>query len=407
MGATQIGSVPAPDGSSCSANSTELQTATASGGPSYQVPPGGGVITFWGYTAAGPAGVKKLKVFRPTETAGQYTVVGESTPQTPTEARQYTYPTRIPVKAGDIIGLYTTTANDCRASAASANTVRGGSGDPPPGSTFNASGLFTTSTLLDVAAIVEADADGDGYGDETQDGCPSDATVHDSPCQADLELTAAGAPTAVRLGDKVTYTLGVKNSGPTAAKDVVVSDVLPKGAALVSTSTGCTGFSTVTCKIGSLAPGASAPAITIVARAPTVGDLANVATVSASTTDPDTANNSVTTTTKSSAFPFVGAALRDKTVRESRGRVLVRVACPIRAHSCTGILSLHGIGKTRFKVSGGKTKKVRIALSRKAQGRIARAKRLRVTAKTLAHDSFGQQAGRQRKITILAARSGS
>ncbi len=32
---------------------------------------------------------------------------------------------------------------------------------------------------LDASAVVEPDADGDGYGDETQDGCPANGAVHD------------------------------------------------------------------------------------------------------------------------------------------------------------------------------------------------------------------------------------
>ena len=42
--------------------------------------------------------------------------------------------------------------------------------------------------------VVEPDADDDGYGDLTQDGCPADAAIHDGPCSADLSLTASVAP---------------------------------------------------------------------------------------------------------------------------------------------------------------------------------------------------------------------
>jgi Ca2+-binding RTX toxin-like protein len=42
-----------------------------------------------------------------------------------------------------------------------------------------------------VAATAEPDADGDGYGDTTQDACPSDFTAHAAPCPGG---TTAGAP---------------------------------------------------------------------------------------------------------------------------------------------------------------------------------------------------------------------
>src|SRR5262249_37734164 len=41
--------------------------------------------------------------------------------------------------------------------------------------------LSNTSTRVPIVGVVEPDTDGDGYGDETQDGCPRSATVQ-APC---------------------------------------------------------------------------------------------------------------------------------------------------------------------------------------------------------------------------------
>ena len=52
---------------------------------------------------------------------------------------------------------------------------------PPPGGSGNGSNP-SAGRLLAVAADVESDADADGFGDETQDGCPTDAATQGA-CQ--------------------------------------------------------------------------------------------------------------------------------------------------------------------------------------------------------------------------------
>jgi uncharacterized repeat protein (TIGR01451 family) len=410
--ATQIGSTPAPPvnatdpGASCTANSFYLQSVTTSSSPSYTVPAGGGVISRWAYNSNGSAGQKRLKIFR--LNAGRYTVIGESDWQAAPQNQLYRYPTRIAVQAGDVLGVSTTSANDCRAPAPSGNQVSGGSGDPAEGTSYGQSnfGVFTTSTLLDVAALVEPDADGDGYGDETQDGCPGDPQVFATPCRADLKLTVTPTPAKVRLGDRVTYTIALRNDGPTAARDVVVTDVLPKGAPLVQAPATCTGFSTLTCKVGTLARGASAPVLTVVTRAPSVGTLKGLVTATSSTSDPAPANNVVVPAVRSLPQPFAGTAVRTGRTRASRGRVGVRVRCPITASVCSGTLKLGGIGSAPFKVRAGRTKLLHIKIPAKAGRRLASRGSLRLRATTSSHDRYGQKAPRHAKITLLAPRAG-
>jgi hypothetical protein len=48
---------------------------------------------------------------------------------------------------------------------------------PPSTQTFTAGG----NVQLDVSARLEADADHDGFGDETQDQCPTNGTIQ-GPC---------------------------------------------------------------------------------------------------------------------------------------------------------------------------------------------------------------------------------
>ncbi|WP_395692181.1 DUF11 domain-containing protein [Nocardioides sp.] len=91
-----------------------------------------------------------------------------------------------------------------------------------------------------------------------------DATIEtedDAPLPADLALTKTADVSIVAPGDKVTYTLRATNAGPGVARDVVVTDVLPKGTTYVSGSAGCSAAGgTVTCLLGDVEAGKDASA---------------------------------------------------------------------------------------------------------------------------------------------------
>jgi uncharacterized repeat protein (TIGR01451 family) len=117
--------------------------------------------------------------------------------------------------------------------------------------------------------------------------------------QADLAVVKTGPATATTSG-QIAYTLAVANTGPDDAQNVVVVDTLPAGVTLASvTGTGWTcsaAGSVVTCNRPVLAAGASAPVqVVVTARSP--GSLANSASVSSSTADPNPGNNTSTATT--------------------------------------------------------------------------------------------------------------
>ncbi|HEY6759030.1 MAG TPA: hypothetical protein VI318_06045 [Baekduia sp.] len=104
---------------------------------------GDGVVTSWTATASAPQTVR-LRSVQPL-LAGPALVTATSDPVAigPTAA---TTAARLPIAAGGELAL------------------------------VDASGTPT------VSAVVEPDADGDGYGDTTQDACPGDFTAHTSPC---------------------------------------------------------------------------------------------------------------------------------------------------------------------------------------------------------------------------------
>jgi hypothetical protein len=153
--------------------------------PGYTVPAGGGVITSWTYTAPGPVGwpeTAALRVFRP---AGgtQFQVIGQSAEETivgdGVGAVPNSFSTRIPVQAGDVLGISLAHLGNvayCQEPATPFTTGDrtreiNGTGDPGAavtGTTLNFSGNEQMARL-DLAAIVEPDVDGDGLGDVTQD----------------------------------------------------------------------------------------------------------------------------------------------------------------------------------------------------------------------------------------------
>lgn len=111
---------------------------------------------------------------------------------------------------------------------------------------------------------------------------------------ADLSITKTGTPDPVSAGAPITYTLQVRNAGPSTAQDVVVTDTLPDGVDLVSTTPACTpSGQRLTCDLGSIDNGVTRT-ITVQARVPATSELngiTNVASVSTSTSDPNLDDN--------------------------------------------------------------------------------------------------------------------
>jgi len=104
---------------------------------------------------------------------------------------------------------------------------------------------------------------------------------------ADLVLVKTDSADPVDSGDPLTYTLTVTNNGPDDALDVVVTDTLPMGVTLVSTS-GCAEdpAAVPTCTLGTVANGAMASyTISVTVDPSTVGTIVNEASVTSSTAE--------------------------------------------------------------------------------------------------------------------------
>src|SRR5262245_7067477 len=132
------------------------------------------------------------------------------------------------------------------------------------------------------------------------------------PAAANLSLTKTASPNPGVTLANLTYRITVTNSGPSPATNVVVTDNLPPGITFTSatpTQGSCSGNSTVTCNLGSLASGSFA-IISILVQPQAPGSLTNSASVTATESDPDPADNSTTIQT-SIQSPSSGPSMTD------------------------------------------------------------------------------------------------
>jgi len=142
----------------------------------------------------------------------------------------------------------------------------------------------------------------DSHGKESSNVGAVDITVT-APPSADLSVTKVG-PATGKVGQALTYTITVRNNGPSTASGVSLTDTMPKNAGFGSASSTqgtCAPKpqqGVVACSIGAMASGATVT-ITIVLKPTKKGDFTETATVTlTSPTDPVPANNTASVTTR-------------------------------------------------------------------------------------------------------------
>jgi spore coat protein U-like protein len=191
--ATTIGQSPPTDGtpqSNCQSGGQTadiVQESTASGN-SYVVPAGGGVITSWQTTTGIGAASVKLRVF--TGAPGSLAPTGESALETVTPASS-AFATRVPVSGGEYLGysLFTGGSSECLwTMTSSASDVASLAISGPLGATEMETPQ--PNVRANVSAVLEPDADHDGFGDETQDQCPSNAATQGSCILINTSISA-------------------------------------------------------------------------------------------------------------------------------------------------------------------------------------------------------------------------
>jgi hypothetical protein len=153
-----------------------------------------GVIVRWRIRGAGVSAQMRLRVLRILSSPTNNYAIGEGTGSFETVAPgvESSFPARLPITQGDVIGVDVPGGPGSPAVERSAivgagynhyvpYTPDGGSGQPP---------FFTfTGAALLFNADIEPDADGDGFGDETQDDCPTSAATQIECVPPDTSIT--------------------------------------------------------------------------------------------------------------------------------------------------------------------------------------------------------------------------
>jgi hypothetical protein len=161
-----------------------------------------GVVVQWTarFSSSSPADVR-LRVLHPDPAnAGDYIVAASSGFATVSADGVKTADVRVPIKAGDHFALdLPPTALSIGYVTTTGGTAKFFSPEPADGGSFTPLAVGDTNKELLLNAVVEPDVDGDGYGDESQDACPTDPEAHVAPCGFHLgpyDLTVASSSTA-------------------------------------------------------------------------------------------------------------------------------------------------------------------------------------------------------------------
>ena len=148
------------------------------------------------------------------------------------------------------------------------------------------------STITNTASVTSGVTD-PNTGDNT--------TSHETGIipSSDLSVTIDDPPNGVITGKQLTYTVTVTNKGPSTAEGVTLADTLPASGDFVSSTPSqgtCSGTSTVTCNLGTLASGDISTVtivVTVQVNISTGGlkTITNTVTVTGDEFDPDTSSN--------------------------------------------------------------------------------------------------------------------
>lgn len=172
--------------------------------------------------------------------------------------------------------------------------------------------MFVFVTTPTAAGTITADAiAGPSPFDPNNSNNTSSTTTMVTAGTADLSVTKTDAPDPVAAGMDLTYTVTVSNAGPDDATNTVLTDTLPAGVNFVSATasqgTCSQAASTVTCNLGTVTT--STPATVTIVVQPTAAagsSISNTASVTSDAADPDTANNSATTSTTVTLPTLIG-----------------------------------------------------------------------------------------------------
>jgi hypothetical protein len=190
--------------------------------------PVSGVLVSWSAKSSTAMPGSKLRVMHdPNGTASSaslepVTYSGTSAAaDVPGDGLAHTFLTQLPITQGDLIGIETPGSFFHRPASGSSRKLRVYQGSPDGTSPAEADNINASSSALVLPPIrgsIEADADGDGFGDETQDQCSTDASTQ-GPCAVpDVtapETTITKKPKAKTTSKKPTFEFVSSEAGST------------------------------------------------------------------------------------------------------------------------------------------------------------------------------------------------
>jgi uncharacterized repeat protein (TIGR01451 family)/CSLREA domain-containing protein len=170
-------------------------------------------------------------------------------------------------------------------------------------------------------------------------GGPCDIGAVEVDSLADLTIVGKVSPAAVVLGGGVAYTLTAINQGPDPALEASLENLLPAGATFVGANTSvgsCSGSTTLTCALGTLAPDASVT-VNVSASLGLAGVATDIASAHAPATDLTPEDNQVSLLTNVLA------------------PVLLNQASTATATVTRPVLSMVSVSPARFRVGRAST----------------------------------------------------
>lgn len=213
-GAVTLGAVQ-PQPAPCNDGITVVQTVSPAG-VSYVVPEAGVVTAL--RTQSPIAGAVRGLIVR--AAPGGFAVVGKSATTPAAAGTPVSMPVRIPVQAGDLLGIQSKAEPfSCVADSTPDARVAYSAAafDPDTQSVFVPSGT-QAAIVANIAATLEPDADGDGFGDVSQDACPQSGTTQGA-CPADAALATKVAKRTTKRKVAIAFTTAVPGSTTTCKVD--------------------------------------------------------------------------------------------------------------------------------------------------------------------------------------------
>jgi uncharacterized repeat protein (TIGR01451 family) len=168
--------------------------------------------------------------------------------------------------------------------------------NPGDGAELKLTLTVTDSTEVSNTAMISGLAQLDSDPTNNRSSLVLNQDPQNHPYVADLALFKLANREAVPVGDEAVYTVVVRNLGPDNAVDIEIDDLLPQGAAHLSSDASQGSYDEVNglWQVGTIGPGSYAMVDTLV-EITGAGEQANSAVISSSTEfDPDPGNDSTT-----------------------------------------------------------------------------------------------------------------